>query len=504
MRNAPDPPLDIFVIGGGINGAGIARDAAGRGLRVALCEQGDLASATSQASSKLIHGGLRYLERLELRLVRESLRERERLLHNAPHLVRPTEFLLPQTGSPRPAWMVRTGLWLYDHLKGRSVLPRSHTIELCGTTSPLLPEHRHAFVYPDCRVDDARLVILTAVDAASRGCSIWTHTRCVAAERRAGAWHVTLEAMGTGQRSTIQTRSIVNAAGPWVTRWLDVVGIRSARRIRLLKGSHIVVPRIAAGNDALLLQNDDGRVVFVIPFEDAFTLIGTTEVATAEPEHPECSAAETEYLCLAANRYLRTRVSPGDVLWSFAGVRPLVEDASKDASRVTRDYAFELDERDGLPLLSVFGGKLTTYRRLAERAIERVRPWLPGLQPSWTANAPLPGGDVASFAVLYRDLVERFPRLDPELLKRLARRHGTRTHRLLRGVQEPRDLGEHVGAHLWAREVRWLVEHEWATTVEDVIWRRSKAGLVLTAPQTERLAELLDDLRRTTSTMPSA
>jgi glycerol-3-phosphate dehydrogenase len=493
-----DSELDLAVIGGGINGAGIARDAAGRGLRVALLERGDLGGATSSASSKLIHGGLRYLEHFEIRLVRESLRERELLLRNAPHVVRPQRFVLPHGKGLRPAWQVGFGLWLYDRLRGRSVLPGARRLDLARDPAgaPLRSGSGVGWQYADCVTDDARLVLLTARDAALRGCRVLPRTECIAARRDAGRWRITTVEAG-GASHELRSRALVNAAGPWAGRVLgSIEGARSDKRLRLVKGSHVVVPRLYDGDQAFLLQNADRRVVFVIPFERDFTLIGTTEVVMQSPDDPVlCSAEETDYLCRAPSAFFARAVAPADVVWTFAGIRPLVDDGRAEAGDVTRDYVFELDapaRGSGAPLLSIFGGKLTTYRRLAERAVDKLRPWFPGLARPWTARAALPGGDFEGGPeALAAALAERLPRLPPGLPLALVRRHGTLAIEVMAGVRDEQDLGEHFGADLWEREVRWFATQEWAREVDDVLWRRTKCGLRLDEGQRQRVAACL-------------
>ena len=479
----PNRSYDILIIGGGINGAGIARDAAGRGLRVLLVEQGDLAGATSSASSKLIHGGLRYLEHGELRLVREALAEREALLTIAPHIIWPLTFVLPHDSALRPAWMLRAGLFLYDHLAPRSRLPGSRGLDLARDPAgkPLKPVFRRGFAYADCWVEDSRLVVLNALDAAERGAAIRTRCRFVSARPEGGGWTATIQPDG-GSPEIVQARVLVNAAGPWVDRVLrEGMGRNGRNRLKLVKGSHIVVPRLYAGEQAYILQNPDRRIVFVIPYEGRFTLIGTTDLPFEDdPAHAAISADETAYLCEAVNRFLARPVRPADVVWSYAGVRPLYDNAAAHPSATTRDYVFDIEAGEGRPpVLSVFGGKITTYRRLAEHALEKLRPFLPGVPGPWTGAAPLPGGDMpgADFdAFLARVQVEK-PWLPPSLARRLARAYGTRVERLFGGAKRLDELGEDFGAGLTEREVTYLIETEWARTPEDILWRRSKLGL---------------------------
>jgi glycerol-3-phosphate dehydrogenase len=485
----PQQIYDLLVVGGGINGAGIARDAAGRGLKVLLAEKSDLAGATSSASSKLIHGGLRYLEQYAFRLVREALAERDVLLRNAPHIIWPLRFVLPHSDEQRPVWMIRAGLWLYDHLGwtpgSRSRLPGSHKLDLrepayAGTLRPDFPT---GFVYSDCWVDDARLVVLNARDAADRGADIRIRTGVTAARRVDGIWRARLTGID-GTTTEVAARGLVNAAGPWVREVLGgALGFNQSPGVRLVKGSHIVVPRLYAGDHAFILQNDDRRVVFVIPYEGRFTLIGTTDIPfTGDPGSVTISTDETAYLCRAVSRYFARPVSPSDAVWSYAGVRPLYDDGSASASEVTRDYVLDLQVAGtAAPLLSVFGGKITTFRRLAEHALEKLAPFFPGLKPTWTATAPLPGGDLpdADFAGYLDTLARSFPWLPAATLRAMARRHGTRIDRILRGAQREEDLGAHFGAGLYAREVDLLVAEEWARSAEDILFRRTKLGLHL-------------------------
>ena len=475
--------LDLLIIGGGINGVGIARDASGRGLSVALCEMGDLASATSSASSKLIHGGLRYLEHCEFRLVREALAEREVLLHIAPHIVRPIRFIMPHVPELRPAWMIRMGLLLYDRLSRRVTLPASRGVDLTTSaySADLKPGFRRGFAYSDCWVDDSRLVVLNARDAADRGAHIFTRTRFKSATPSDASWRVILEDTRDGRHTEVQARTLVNATGPWLTRTLDALPDAEQRhRIRLVKGSHIVVPRLYPGDYALILQNDDGRIVFVIPFEDDYSLIGTTDVAVSgEPESASIGDDEIDYLCRAVNRYLTKNSTPDDVVWSYAGVRPLFGDGASKAAEVSRDYALELDRHDNTPpVLSVYGGKLTTYRKLAERALDMLAPLFPSVGPPWTADQALPGGALPEGGIdaLVEELCSQYPALEQALLARLARRHGSLATDVLAGAP---DAGQHFGADLYAFEVDYLVRREWAQTAEDVLWRRTKSGLRL-------------------------
>ena len=489
--------FDLLIIGGGINGTGIARDAVGRGLKVTLVEQADLGSATSSSSTKLIHGGLRYLEHFEFRLVRESLQERERLLTIAPHLVRPMEFVLPHVEGLRPRWQIRIGLFFYDHMGARRRLPGSRGVRLAGTGygERLRKQITHGFVYSDCAVDDSRLVVLNAIDAANRGASIHTRTRFLSAERVDGCWRASCRDGTTGEHFNLNARAIVNAAGPWVDKVLRCLpGTHNEAQIRLVKGSHIVVPKIYDGEHAFLLQNPDGRVVFTIPYETGFTLIGTTDVpCVSEPGDADISAEEVDYLCATVNGYFRRTLTPRDVSWSYTGIRPLVDDETVEVSKVTRDYRLELSAERPV-LLSVFGGKLTTYRRLAEAALEKLQPCIGGARHSWTERAPLPGGDLprGDFAAFFAEVKQRWRFLPEPLALRLTRAYGTRIEKVLGAAKGLRDLGEEFGAGLTAAEVQYLMEYEWASSAEDILWRRSKVGLHMSTDERMRVEQYLD------------
>lgn len=486
-------PFDLVVVGGGINGVGIARDAAGRGLKVLLCEQGDLSAATSSASTKLIHGGLRYLEHYAFGLVRESLVERDILLRNAPHLVRPMRFVLPHDPSQRPVWMIRAGLFLYDHLIWRRSVPGCSKIDLGRDPFDglLAPELTDAFEYSDCQVDDSRLVIVNAVDAAEHGAEIVTRTKCIAAQRKGDRWLVTLRESDDSVR-LVEARVLVNVSGPWVNRFLsDAVSKPGMAHGRLIKGSHLVVPRLYEDRRALLLQNDDGRVVFVIPYHGRFSLIGTTEVEhPSDPKVETITDEELEYLCRAVGRYLGPKVEPSDAVWSFSGLRPLFDDASANASSITRDYRLELDApQGGPPLLTIFGGKLTTYRRLAEHTLKKLKGYLPKMAGPWTHQTPLPGGDlgVASTEQYAEQLIENRPWFSRATARRYARCYGTRAERILGDATSFEDMGRYLGDGLNEAEVSYLVEHEWARTARDILWRRTKLGLHASAATVENL-----------------
>jgi glycerol-3-phosphate dehydrogenase len=495
--NASAPALyDLAVIGGGINGAGIARDAAGRGLRVLLIEKDDLASHTSSWSTKLIHGGLRYLEHYEFRLVAEALSEREVLLKVAPHIIHPLQFVLPHEPHLRPAWMIRCGLFLYDHIGGRKTLPSSFGVDLGASAwgAGLKDSFRKGFVYSDARVDDARLVVLNAISARELGADVRVRTRLASARRENELWRATL-IDGSGRRGDVLARALVNAAGPWVKELLDELSPDSIRAdVRHVKGSHIVVPRVHPEPHAYILQNSDKRIVFIIPFEQNFSLIGTTDVPVAEYEAPRISAEEIEYLCSIANAYLARPVAASDIVWTYSGVRPLYDDGSEDPSAVTRDYVLKLDAGDGrAPLLSIFGGKITTYRKLSEHALAHLRPYFPQMQGSWTDRQPLPGGDLPSggLATYERTLAGRYAGLPPNLLAAMVRRHGTRLPRILANARSPSDLGIHFGHTLYAAEVDYLLAQEWAVEADDVLWRRTKCGLHLTAEERSAVAGYL-------------
>lgn len=494
------PVYDLAIIGGGINGCGIARDAAGRGLSVYLCEQGDLASGTSSASTKLIHGGLRYLEHYAFRLVREALAEREVLLANAPHIIRPLRFVLPHHAGLRPRWLLRLGLFLYDHLGGRRLLPATRTIDL--RTDPagaaLKPEYVHAFEYSDCWVEDARLVVLNAVDAHLHGASINPRTRCVSAERKASLWQLSIE-NSAGARRPVAARALVNAAGPWVAEVLQrVINLNEPAPVRLVKGSHIVVRRLFEHDRAYIFQNSDGRILFAIPFEQDFTLLGTTDDDyRGNPADVAASSDDIAYICAAATEYFRAPVTPADVVWTYAGVRPLYDDGASKAQEATRDYVVKVDAPSGAgPLVTVFGGKITTYRRLSESVLSILARFLP-VGPTWTAKAPLPGGDfpVGGGPDLVRSLHNSYPFLEEAHLRRLVRSYGTRTGEMLNGARSYDDLGRSFGADLTEAEVSYLTANEWAETAADVLWRRSRLGLHLSREEQADLDGYMQTMR---------
>ncbi len=493
MNSSRTEPFDLAVIGGGVNGCGIARDAAGRGLSVVLLEQGDLASVTSSASTKLIHGGLRYLEFYEFRLVREALTEREVLLRAAPHIIQPIRFVLPHHAGLRPTWLIRLGLFLYDHLGGRTILPGTRSLDLRRDPAgePLQSRYVRGFEYSDCTVDDARLVVLNARDAAAHGADIRTRTRCAGARVVDGVWQLTLD-----DGDTLRARTLVNAAGPYVSRVLaDVVGHNAPVRVRLVKGSHIVVKRLYAHDRSYIFQNADGRICFAIPYQNDFTLIGTTdEDFHGDPAEVVIAPEEAAYLCGAVSEYFRTPITPGDIVWQYAGVRPLRDDGATKAQEATRDYVLELDAPPGQPpLLSVFGGKVTTYRRLAEAAMTKLAVFFPRLPGAWTAETALPGGNFPwnGVAQLRDELCERYEFLTKTWATRLVRAYGTLAGEMLGDARDAAELGRCFGADLTEREVDWLVRTEWARTADDILWRRSKLGLRLDAREAAELARYL-------------
>jgi len=499
MISTDTPPFDLIIVGGGINGAGIARDAAGRGLTVLLAEQDDLAAATSQWSTKLIHGGLRYLEHFEFRLVAESLAEREILLEEAPHLVEPLAFVLPHEPHLRPAWMIRMGLFLYDRIGGKTVLPKSFGVKLAGSRwgAGLRPQFARGFVYADARVDDARLVLENALDARARGADVRVRTRVTAARRDEGMWVVTL-ATSDGVTTEVRGRALVNAAGPWVKHMLDHIGAAPVNaQVRHVKGSHIVVPRVHPEEHAYILQNADKRIVFVIPYQDHYSLIGTTDVPVDDFEHPEITEDEITYLLELANTYLEKRLVRSDVVWTYSGVRPLYDDGTSDPSAITRDYVFKVDALGGAPgpgcapVLSIFGGKITTYRKLAESALALLAPYLPAMKAEWTRTAALPGGDLpgGDRNAWYATLCARYPALPADLLRGLARRYGARAVTVLGDRTTMGDLGRDFGGGLTAREIDFVMDEEWALTADDVLWRRTKCGLPMSRAQRNAVAD---------------
>jgi len=511
--------VDVLVIGGGINGAGIARDAAGRGMSVLLCEKDDLASHTSSASTKLIHGGLRYLEYYEFGLVRKALQEREVLMRSAPHIISPLRFVMPHDKGQRPAWMIRAGLFLYDHLAKRELLPGAESINLQQHIAgqPLLADFRRGFAYSDGWVNDARLVVLNAMQAAEKGATILTRTRCVSARRQDDHWLVQLQ-KADGSMMMVQSRSLVNASGPWAVNTLQqVLHQGAAKNLRLIKGSHIVVQRLFHHPYAYIFQHPDGRIVFAIPYEQDFTLIGTTDLDyTGSLDEVVISEDEVSYLCGLASHYFTQSISPADVLWSYSGVRPLVEDvveAGKEkAAALTRDYSLVLDTA-GAPVLNVFGGKITTYRKLAEEALSMLAPLLNNANSAWTEHACLPGGDiygdvpenraVSEFPLFIQQCQQQYTWLPPHLTERYAHAYGSRIHVLLKDKHSLADMGDLLLPGLYSAEVAYLVEHEWALEVDDILWRRSRLGLHLLGEDSSRLQQWLDaNAQQAQSAMP--
>src|SRR6056297_622711 len=504
---------DLFVIGGGINGCGIARDASGRGLSVALAEQGDLAQATSSSSTKLFHGGLRYLEYFEFRLVREALIERETLLRAMPHIAWPMRFVLPfhkgmrfDSTTPasrllagfmpwlkgrRPAWLIRLGLFLYDHMGGRKLLPPTRAVDLTRAPAgkPLQARFTRAYAYSDVWVEDSRLVVLNARDAQMRGARIMTRTRVVSAERGAELWRVHLE-HDDGTHETISARGLVNAGGPWAGRIIgEQLGIATRERVRLVRGSHIVTRRLFDHDKCYFFQGRDGRIIFAIPYERDFTLIGTTDQEhEGDPSQAKCTPEEQDYLCAFASEYFEKPVTRDDIVWTYSGVRPLYDDGARSATAATRDYVLSLDD-NGPPVLNVFGGKITTYRRLAQSAMAKVVPFFRDLPGDWTAGVALPGGDfpVAGVDDLVSGLVDDHPFLDRRWALRLVRAYGIEARKILGDAKGAADLGEDFGATLTAREVEWLMDKEYARRAADVVWRRSKLGLRMTSDEIARL-----------------
>ncbi|MCR9127036.1 MAG: glycerol-3-phosphate dehydrogenase [Rhodobacteraceae bacterium] len=516
-----DPVVDLFVIGGGINGTGIARDAAGRGLSVALAEMNDLASATSSASTKLFHGGLRYLEYFEIGLVRHALAEREVLLRAMPHISWPMRFVLPyhpemrfEGETPaarvlnrimpwmkgrRPAWMIRLGLFFYDHLGGRRILPGTRTLSLPGTPegAPLDTRFRKAFEYSDCWIEDSRLVVLNARDAAERGARIMVRTKVLAAARVGDHWEVTVEDMASGDTAVIRARMLVNAGGPWVGDIIhQKVHIKSNEGVRLVRGSHIVTRRLYDHDKCYFLQGTDGRIIFAIPYETDFTLIGTTDAEHHDPYvEPVCTPEEQRYLVDFANDYFRQDITLDDIVWSYSGVRPLYDDGASSATAATRDYTLKVDKTGGAPILNIFGGKITTYRKLAEDAMDKIVPFFPGTSGHWTAGVALPGGDFAVDCVagLIADLRRNHPFLTAFWARRLVRAYGTEAREMLQGAAHASDLGHDFGATLTEREVDWLIDREYARTAHDVVWRRSKLGLRLSDAEIAALDDWMRD-----------
>ena len=491
------PVYDVVVVGGGINGVGVAVDAVGRGLSVFLCEKDDLASHTSSASSKLIHGGLRYLEHKEFRLVREALAEREILLAKAPHIIRPLRFIMPHQPHLRPAWLIRTGLFFYDHLGKREKLAGSKHITFDAATSPLKAEITQGFEYSDCAVDDARLVVLNAIQAREQGAHIATQTRCTSAYRENGLWVIDLE--NTQGRYTVQAKALVNAAGPWVAQFIQQnLKQKSPYGLRLIQGSHIVLPKIYAGDKALILQNDDHRIVFAIPYLDQYTLIGTTDHEyQGDLNKVTITQPEMDYLLDVYNDHFKHQLGPQDILYTYSGVRSLCDDESDNPSAITRDYTLALSQEQDAPLLSVFGGKLTTYRKLAESALTHLQPFFPTMKKPWTEKALLPGAEnLVSVELLIQQLIQAVQDVSVQLASRWAHAYGSRVWIFLNNISMLHELGQDFGHGLYAQEVDYLVNQEWAITSSDILWRRSKLGLEFTETEIQALDEYLLELHK--------
>ena len=489
---------DMAIIGGGINGCGIARDAAGRGVSVFLAEQNDLASGTSSASTKLIHGGLRYLEYYEFRLVREALHEREVLLNAAPHIIWPLRFILPHHKGLRPAWLIRLGLFLYDHIGGRKLLPGTSHVDLLTDIAgrPLKKQFRKGFEYSDCWVMDSRLVTLNGMDAAKKGAKICTRTQLLTATRIDGLWKLKLLDKKSGKEFDIESKVLINASGPWLDELLTHITHSATREhIRMVKGSHIIVNKLFDHERAYIFQNEDGRIIFAIPYEDSFTLIGTTDQDFhGNPDEVSISEEETDYLCKAASEYFVTEITKDDVVGSFSGIRPLFDDGKSEAKAATRDYVLKLDaEEKEAPLLSIYGGKITTYRKLAESVLDKVAPFLPDMDGEWTEQSTFPGGNFSpnNFEDEVQEFRDRLPFLTQKLATRLFRTYGTCVYEMTRKIQDENDLGTPFGHDLHRFEVDYLIDHEWAQCAEDILWRRTKLGLFLTTDQTQTLDEYI-------------
>ncbi len=485
---------DVIVIGGGVNGCGIARDAAGRGLSVLLVEKDDLANATSSSSTKLIHGGLRYLEQYDFKLVAESLTERERLLRSASHIIWPLQFILPHEPHLRPYWLIRLGLYLYDFLGKREILPGSKGMKLSKNKAgaPLKNSYKKGFSYADCWVEDSRLVVLSAKDAAERGAEILTRTECVSLKTDGKIWQASLKG-NNNDIFEVGAKCVVNAAGPWVRQFIDHNHLEQpdTLKTRYSKGSHIIIPRLYDGDHAYILQQPDQRIVFAIPYEGNFTLIGTTDALyDGDPSHAEISDDEKQYLCDAVNRTFDKQTNTDQIVWNYSGVRPLLDSGDDSLSNVTRDYKLDLETAFGPPLLNIFGGKITTFRKLSEQAITKIAPFFPHIKDKWTQNALLPGGQIkdADFETFFKQIQQNYPWADPQMLRRYARAYGSRIEDILKTASNVNDLGKHFGDHIYETEIRYLISAEWARSVEDILWRRSKLGLHI-SPQTREALE---------------
>lgn len=497
LYNSKMKTIDLLVIGGGINGCGIARDASGRGLSVTLCEMNDIASATSSHSSKLIHGGLRYLENYEFKLVSEALKEREVLMASAPFLIHPLQFVLPYEKHLRAPWLLRTGLFLYDHLSRRKTIPGSKKITFNATNpdNALKDFFTFGFSYYDCQTDDSRLTLLNALDAKNHGANILTYTQCTRLLEQDNVWHATLRNTRDNTEHTLQARAIINATGPWVSATnQQLAHIQTSSQIELVKGSHIIVPKLYDGYHAYILQNKDNRIVFAMPYYDQFTLIGTTDVAYHDdPQNVHITPHEVDYLCDIINYYFKKQLHPNDINSSFAGVRSLYDNHADNPSKTTREYHLELAKNVSAPYLTIFGGKITTFRTLAEHVMTLLAPYFPQMTAAWTHKAYLPGGDLGGYTwqKFHNNIKQHYAWLPDTLSTRYARAYGGRMHELLKDATSLQDLGEHIGAGLYEHEVRYWLEHEWAHTVEDMVWRRSKLGLFLTEQEIAKLETFL-------------
>lgn len=490
---------DLLIIGGGINGMGIAVDAAGRGLSVTLCEQADLANGTSWKSSKLIHGGLRYLEYYEFNLVKKALRERDILLKKAPHIIQPLSFVLVHDKKLRPAWLMRAGLFLYDHLSKSTFLKTSQGIHFAQHESgkPLKKDFKRGFIYSDCYVDDARLVVLNAMQAKEKGATILTRTKFIKAERLTDHWIATLENTYTKAHTQVKAKMLINASGPWNAEVFQLLQIPMHHSITLVKGSHIVVPKLYEGDYAYVLQNKDQRIVFIIPFEKNYSLIGTTDIGfTGSLDHIEIDQNEIDYLCECVNHYFSNPIQPSDIVWTYAGVRPL-KGEGENLSAISRDYDIQLDKpSQQAPLLNIFGGKITTYRELAEDALEKIKAYFPSLGPPWTKASTLPGGNLpeANFEKFFESFSRDYDWLPSSLAYHYARNYGSLAYTLLKDVNTLSDLGEHFGGGLYQKEVFYLMKHEWAQTAEDILWRRTKWGIQVSQKEAVHLQEMLNHI----------
>ncbi|MCG8491607.1 MAG: glycerol-3-phosphate dehydrogenase [Sneathiellales bacterium] len=500
MSTDKSAEFDLFIVGGGINGCGIARDAVGRGFSVALCEKKDLACGTSSGSTKLVHGGLRYLEHYEFRLVREALSEREVLWKMAPHIIWPLRFVLPHHSGLRPSWFLRLGLFIYDHIGGRKQLPPTKTLNLKTDQvgDPLKGQFVKGFEYSDCWVDDARLVVLNAMDAKAKGARIETRTECVDVRRENGIWQITTKDLATGEQKVTTAKLLINASGPWVDRFLNTsLGDNSAKNVRLVQGSHIVVPKMFDHDRCYIFQNEDDRIIFAIPYEQDYTLIGTTDHDfEGELDNIGISDFEIGYLCDAASEYFNKPVTREDVVWTYSGVRPLYDDGASKAQEATRDYVLRQDGKsDEAQLLNVFGGKITTYRRLAESMMEKIEAILGKKAAAWTESSTLPGGDFAenAFESLVNEISLKYSFLEQKTVLRLARSYGTNASVILENCSEMKDLGQDFGAGLFEKEVLYLIENEWAKAADDIVWRRSKLGIRMTKDQIAALDKWMSE-----------